>query len=69
MDRTVDIRWFRTQAATDLRDQFAAAALQGLLAGEGRHPLASVADDARTCYDYADALLAERERRTKEEAK
>lgn len=41
-----------------LRDYFAAAALPGLIASY----LRTVNDDAKLAYEYADAMLAEREK-------
>jgi hypothetical protein len=41
-----------------LRDYFAAAALQGLLAES--HSMGMIDCDARAAYQYADAMLAER---------
>lgn len=46
-------------AERTLRDEFAMAALAGMLAGEpGSH--LSLGPCARDCYRYADAMLAER---------
>ncbi|MEO1503168.1 MAG: hypothetical protein AAFU68_02970 [Pseudomonadota bacterium] len=42
-----------------LRDYFAAAALQGLLA-DGMHQMVPPADGAIWAYDYADAMLKAR---------
>jgi len=50
--------------ATNLRDQFAMAALTGLASAVGTPP--SIA--AIEAYAFADAMLVERERRDKEEA-
>jgi hypothetical protein len=41
--------------AIDVRDYFAAAALQGLLAHGGMLPDAAII--ARTAYEYADAMI------------
>lgn len=43
-----------------LRDYFAAAALQGIIAA---YPQANVPDAAATAFQYADALLAAREKK------
>ena len=49
-----------------LRDYFAAKAMQGLIASRNESgPFRSTRwlfDDAKYCYDIADALLAEREK-------
>jgi CO dehydrogenase/acetyl-CoA synthase delta subunit len=51
-------------ATPDLRDRFAAAALTGYLAAfTGDQPLPNGQAMAFNCYDYADAMLAERLRR------
>jgi len=44
-----------------IRDYFAAAALQGLLADHQSHPM-SYEDFAKAAYAHADALVAERQR-------
>jgi hypothetical protein len=45
-----------------LRDYFAGQALAGLLAGHGR-PIQKIflSDEALLCYEYADAMIAERD--------
>ncbi len=63
--------------AYDLRDEFAKAALQGLIAGDSDIPCCKSLDDdgierervayaeqfAKSAYRYADAMLRERERK------
>lgn len=52
------------QDGMSLRDAFAIAALQGYLAGRNREPSINIPNDivAGSCYKYADAMLAEREK-------
>lgn len=45
-----------------LRDAFAAVALNALIAGNVMRAGASIRDHADLAYDYADAMLAARER-------
>jgi hypothetical protein len=60
--------WNRAQFGMTIRDYFATKALQGMLAypgDEGRgswHSNASEESCARAAYQYADAMLAERNR-------
>ena len=51
-----------------LRDEFAKAALQGWAAGRNQNmEHTDPASVAHSCYGYADAMLAERMRRTRNE--
>ena len=59
----------RTVRGMSLRDYFAAAALQGILAGLELIPISEIADGliggariSKVAYVYADAMLAEREK-------
>ena len=54
-----------SQSRVDLRDTFAAAALTGLLASTGKYSNGEPIDYAATAYQFACAMLRERER-TKE---
>jgi hypothetical protein len=50
-------------AMTD-RDHFAAAALTGLLASTGKYSDGEPLDYAATAFQFADAMLRERERKS-----
>ncbi len=57
-----DVEDFQQRAGggMSLRDYFAAAALQGLLARDDEHPETTMADWAKDAFRFADAMLAER---------
>ena len=54
--------WQESAPGMSLRDYFAAAALQGLLAFPNAHPSVSSGDYAKLAYKNADAMLKERAR-------
>lgn len=56
------LRGYRDER-TKLRDEFAAKALQGIIASDRKTDAIKINKNAFEAYQYADAMLTERERR------
>jgi hypothetical protein len=53
---------FEKEAGMDLRDYFAAKAMQGLLANQGYFVYRDRIDTSKNCYEIADAMMEAREK-------